>query len=65
MGDAIRALERLGLGEAIQEREGLALDQYLIASPFAKNMRYNLYSALVLIAVHERRHLWQAERAAN
>jgi hypothetical protein len=51
--------------EQIRLAEGLALDQYLIASPFAKNMRYNLYSAFVLIAVHERRHLWQAERAAN
>lgn len=42
---------------------GLALDQYLIHSPFSKNMRYNLYSAFVLIAVHERRHLWQADHA--
>ena len=55
----VQLLERLRRGD------GLALDQYLIVSPFAKNVRYNLYSAFVLIAVHERRHLWQAERAAQ
>jgi hypothetical protein len=59
VGLQAQLLERLGRGE------GLALDKYLIVSPFAKNMRYNLYSAFVLIAVHERRHLWQAERAAG
>jgi DinB superfamily len=49
--------------EQIHLAEGLALDRYQIASPFAKSMRYNLYSAFVLIAVHERRHLWQADQA--
>ena len=49
--------------EQIRLADGLALDQYLIPSPFAKSMRYNLYSAFVLIAVHERRHLWQADQA--
>lgn len=51
-----RLLEQLRLAD------GLALDRYLIQSPFSRNVRYNLYSAFVLIAVHERRHLWQAER---
>ncbi|MBZ5610287.1 MAG: DinB family protein [Acidobacteriia bacterium] len=49
--------------EQLRLAGGLALDQYQIASPFAKNVRYNLYSAFVLIAVHERRHLWQADQA--
>ncbi len=49
--------------EQLRLADGLALDQYLIASPFSKNVRYNLYSAFALIAVHERRHLWQADQA--
>ncbi len=49
--------------EQLRLADGLALDQYLIPSPFAKSMRYNLYSAFMLIAVHERRHLWQADQA--
>ena len=42
---------------------GLALDKAMIGSPFAENMKYNLYSAIVLIAAHNRRHLWQAANA--
>jgi len=49
--------------EQIRLADGLALDRYLIASPFSENVKYNLYAAFVLIAVHERRHLWQAARA--
>lgn len=43
--------------------DGLALDQIQIHSPFAEKMKYNLYSALVIITAHNRRHLWQADRA--
>ena len=42
---------------------GIALDRVKMASPFAKNMQYNVYSAFVLIPTHNRRHLWQASRA--
>ena len=45
-----------------RQADGLALDQVQIASPFKETMRYNLYSALELIATHQRRHLWQAEQ---
>lgn len=47
----------------LHDAAGLALDRVKIRSPFAERVRYNLYSAFVLIAVHERRHLWQAEKA--
>jgi len=43
----------------------LALDAVKITSPFAETMKYNAYSAFVVIAAHNRRHLWQAERALN
>lgn len=42
---------------------GLGLDKAMIGSPFAERMKYNVYSAFVLIAAHNRRHLWQAANA--
>jgi hypothetical protein len=41
----------------------LALDAEKIRSPFAENMEYSAYSAFVLIAAHNRRHIWQARAA--
>ena len=34
-----------------------------IVSPFDKRIRYNVYSAFLIITAHQRRHLWQAEQA--
>ena len=55
------------IGKELEERlnsaRGLALDRAKIISPFAANMKYNAYSAFVLIPAHNRRHLWQAEQA--
>ncbi len=36
-----------------------------VRSPFSSRMRYNLLATFSVIAAHERRHLWQAERAAR
>ena len=41
---------------------GLALEKLKIASPFNARMKYNLYSTFLLISVHQRHHLWQAEQ---
>ena len=41
---------------------GLALDRLFVTSPFNARLNYNLYSAFRLLPVHQRRHLWQAER---
>jgi hypothetical protein len=41
------------------------LGRIRIASPFDRRARYNLYSAFCAILAHERRHLWQAERALD
>jgi DinB family protein len=46
----------------LESSRGFALDQALLVSPFAKNMKYSAYSAFALITAHNRRHLWQAER---
>jgi hypothetical protein len=48
--------------DLLRQSEGLAIDAFKIHSPFAESVRYNLYSAFVLTATHQRRHLWQAER---
>lgn len=47
----------------LEASRGCALDRVKMASPFAKKMQYNVYSAFVLIPTHNRRHLWQAARA--
>jgi hypothetical protein len=43
--------------------EGLALDRIRIVSAFNPRITYNLLSCFAVLAAHERRHLWQAERA--
>jgi hypothetical protein len=53
------------LATLLAEANGLALDRLSIVSPFAKQMRYNVYAAFRVIAAHERRHLWQAEQTAR
>ncbi|HEX2722055.1 MAG TPA: DinB family protein [Gemmatimonadaceae bacterium] len=46
----------------VKEADGLALDQVLIRSPFGGKIRYNCYSAFVILPRHQDRHLDQAER---
>ena len=49
----------------LRSADGLALDQIQIHSPFAEKIKYKLYSALVIILAHNRRHLWQAGRTLH
>ena len=51
------------LEEKLNSARGFALDRVKLVSPFAAKMKYNAYSAFVLITAHNRRHLWQAEQA--
>ena len=53
------------LGERIDYCDGRNLRLLKIASPFKESIRYNLYAAFLAILAHERRHLWQAERALD
>jgi DinB superfamily len=46
----------------IDRAHGLPLERLRVVSPFNAKVKYNLYSALKLIPVHQRRHLWQAEQ---
>jgi hypothetical protein len=56
-----------GVHDALRDRlasgAGLPLDRLMVASPFAERLRYSIYTSLRIIVAHERRHLWQAERA--
>ncbi len=45
--------------------EAMPLDQMVITSPFNEHLKYNAYAALRVIAAHQRRHLWQAERTVK
>ena len=50
----------------VRAAEHRAIDSMMIVSPFdGRGLRYNLYSALTLVACHQHRHLRQAERAAR
>lgn len=49
----------------VRTAEGLPIDRVKIVSPFGGKMRYNAYSALVIVARHQHRHLDQAEAAAR
>ncbi len=53
------------LAALIQSGDGLPLDQVKIVSPFGGRMKYSAYSAVVIVARHQHRHLDQAEEAAT
>jgi hypothetical protein len=47
----------------LAEASELDLRRIKVVSPFDKRIRYNVYSAFMIITAHQRRHLWQAEQA--
>lgn len=49
----------------LRESAGLAIDQVTILSPFAANVRYDVYSSLRIMVRHELRHIVQAERTLS
>lgn len=51
------------LAALVAEAEGVNLSRARVTSPFNSRVRYNAYSALRVTLAHQRRHLWQAERA--
>lgn len=52
------------LAALIQSGDQLPLDRVKIVSPFGGRMKYSAYSAFVIVARHQHRHLEQAEAAA-
>jgi hypothetical protein len=51
------------LKRRVDASAGRDLDRIRVVSPFSDKVRYNLYSTFGIVLAHERRHLWQAERA--
>ena len=49
----------------VGDADGLPIDRVRIASPFNERIRYSVYSALTILAVHQLGHLWQAEQASG
>jgi DinB superfamily len=47
----------------LEQSRSVALDGIKVTSPFERRVRYTMWSSLCVTAAHERRHLWQAERA--
>jgi DinB superfamily len=49
----------------VRSADGLPIDEVKVVSPFGGRMKYGAYSALVIVARHQHRHLEQAEEAAR
>jgi hypothetical protein len=49
----------------VREADGLPIQAVKIVSPVDARARYNVFAALSILARHQHRHLWQAERAAR
>lgn len=47
----------------VRSASGLPIQAVTITSPFDPRLRYNLFACLGILARHQHRHLWQAERA--
>lgn len=55
------------LDALLDRSRGVAIDRVKIVSPFDPRgrMKYSVYSSFLIIAAHERRHLWQASRVVQ
>lgn len=51
--------------QILDDASGLVSGKVKIVSPFNKHVRYSVWSSFCVTASHERRHLWQAERAVG
>jgi hypothetical protein len=65
-GDALPAFlaEQERVLALVERSAGLDLAARKVPSPVSRYVRYNVYSAFRIFVAHERRHLWQARRAA-
>jgi len=49
----------------LRSTQDVAIGKVKIISPFDSRVKYNVYSAFLIVAAHQRRHLWQAEQAID
>ena len=58
-------LRQRKLFDVVKQARGYVVGGIKIASPFQSRVRYSLWSSFCITASHERRHLWQAQRALS
>lgn len=65
-GDALPAFlaEQDRVLTLVEQSRGLDLAARKVPSPVSRYIRYNVCSAFCILVAHQRRHLWQARRAA-
>ena len=66
-GAAVMEFERLQQRflDLLAEADGHPMKEIKVVSPFNAKMSYDLYSCFSVLAPHEHRHLWQAERVGG
>lgn len=50
---------------ALHRCRGRAIDKVRMSSPVDRRIRYSIWSSFVIVAAHQRRHLWQGEQAVQ
>lgn len=65
--DILREFEALQAEFAVrvEKANGYDVSKVKVQSPFSQKMSYSLLGGFTAILAHERRHLWQAERASG
>jgi hypothetical protein len=53
------------LAQRLGDAKGLDFGRVKVRSPFVPLLRVDLESAFLVVAAHERRHLWQARRVTE
>lgn len=56
--------EQERMSALVKQSVGLDLAARKVPSPVSRHVRYNVCSAFHILVAHQRRHLWQARRAA-
>jgi hypothetical protein len=54
---------QMQLVDLLRSAHDLPIGKLKILSPFDSRVKYNVYSAFLILTAHQRRHLWQAEQA--
>lgn len=49
--------------DLLRSARDLPIGKLKVISPFDRRVKYNVYSAFLIVTAHQRRHLWQAEQA--
>lgn len=60
VGEFVQSQE--SLRKRLRDSDGRDLNRARIRSPFNQRLSYNVFAAFRILAAHERRHVWQAER---